>query len=75
MAKSHDYVPVEENSILGGAGSAVLEYLASEQILKTHFAFRFADIFIEHGIHEQMRLRLWLRLLHEFINPSQKNPQ
>ncbi len=55
MAKSHDlFVTVEENSILGGAGSAVSEYLASEQILKPILHLGLPDIFIEHGIHEQM---------------------
>jgi 1-deoxy-D-xylulose-5-phosphate synthase len=55
IAKTHDLlVTVEENTIQGGAGSAVSEYLSRANIVKPILHLGLPDTFIEHGIHEQM---------------------
>jgi 1-deoxy-D-xylulose-5-phosphate synthase len=62
MANTHDViVTVEENSLMGGAGAAVLESLQHYQnsspekakTLKT-LCLGLPDSFIEHGVHETM---------------------
>ncbi|MEK9826481.1 MAG: transketolase C-terminal domain-containing protein, partial [Methylotenera sp.] len=57
LAQTHDYiVTVEENVIMGGAGSAVLEallHIHSEKRVKT-LCLGLPDTFIEHGDHETM---------------------
>lgn len=57
LAETHDYiVTVEENAVMGGAGSAVLEALLSIQTSKSvkTLCLGLPDIFIEHGDHETM---------------------
>ena len=50
LAATHDYlVTVEENSIQGGAGSAVLEALAKHGIAKPVLLLGIADTVTEHG--------------------------
>jgi 1-deoxy-D-xylulose-5-phosphate synthase len=50
LAKEHDYlVTVEEGCIMGGAGSAVAEALASEGIVKPILHLGLPDQFIDHG--------------------------
>jgi 1-deoxy-D-xylulose-5-phosphate synthase len=50
LAGTHDYlVTLEENVIKGGAGSAVLEYLASAKINKPVLQIGLPDHFVEHG--------------------------
>ncbi|MFD1243927.1 1-deoxy-D-xylulose-5-phosphate synthase [Paralysiella testudinis] len=50
LAATHDYlVTVEENSIQGGAGSAVLEALAKHGITKPVLLLGIADTVTEHG--------------------------
>ena len=50
LAATHDYlVTVEENSIQGGAGSAVLEALARHGIAKPVLLLGIADTVTEHG--------------------------
>jgi 1-deoxy-D-xylulose-5-phosphate synthase len=59
LANTHSYiVTVEENCIMGGAGSAVLEALQNvhrsiQQPIKT-LCLGLPDQFIEHGVHETM---------------------
>ena len=55
IASTHDVIiTVEENTLLGGAGSAVLESLQALNFAgKTH-SVGLPDAFIEHGNHEQM---------------------
>ncbi len=62
MAETHDViVTVEENSLMGGAGAAVLESLQQTQNslrektahIKT-LCLGLPDTFIEHGVHETM---------------------
>lgn len=50
LAQNHDYlITVEENAVQGGAGSAVLEYLAQQRILKSVLTLGIADVITEHG--------------------------
>jgi len=59
LANTHAYiVTVEENCIMGGAGSAVMEALQAMQKNIAHpvktLCLGLPDQFIEHGIHETM---------------------
>jgi 1-deoxy-D-xylulose-5-phosphate synthase len=55
LANSHDLiVTVEENTLMGGAGSAVLESLQILGFSKSTLCLGLPDTFIEHGIHETM---------------------
>jgi 1-deoxy-D-xylulose-5-phosphate synthase len=47
------YVTVEENTVAGGAGSAVAEFLDAEGCNKPHLALGLPDRFIEHGSREE----------------------
>jgi 1-deoxy-D-xylulose-5-phosphate synthase len=50
VARSHDaLVTLEEGTVMGGAGSAVLEALQSLDIQKPVLTLGFADVFTEHG--------------------------
>ncbi|MEO7762611.1 MAG: transketolase C-terminal domain-containing protein, partial [Casimicrobiaceae bacterium] len=50
LARSHEYlVTVEENTILGGAGAAVAEVLASREIMVPLLMLGLPDRFIDHG--------------------------
>ncbi|MGV8843934.1 MAG: 1-deoxy-D-xylulose-5-phosphate synthase [Pseudomonas sp.] len=55
LAASHTLlVTVEENSIMGGAGSAVSEFLAHANILKSVLHLGLPDAYVEHGKPTQM---------------------
>ena len=55
LARAHDYLIVtEENAVQGGAGSAVLELLAKNIILKPVLLAGIADIVTEHGNPERL---------------------
>lgn len=50
LAQTHDYlICVEENSKIGGAGSAVLEILAKHNLLRPTLLMGIPDIITEHG--------------------------
>ncbi|KLT73925.1 1-deoxy-D-xylulose-5-phosphate synthase [Neisseria arctica] len=50
LAQNHDYlVTIEENTLPGGAGSAVLEVLAKHRILKPVLTLGVTDCVTEHG--------------------------
>ncbi|MEN1834344.1 1-deoxy-D-xylulose-5-phosphate synthase [Pseudomonas lijiangensis] len=54
-AASHDLlVTLEENAIMGGAGAAVSEFLARENILKSVLHLGLPDIYVEHAKPAQM---------------------
>lgn len=54
LADQHDLlVTVEENAIAGGAGSAVLEFLARTGQIKHFLQLGLPDRFLEHGAHAQ----------------------
>ncbi|PSJ18606.1 1-deoxy-D-xylulose-5-phosphate synthase [Nitrosomonas supralitoralis] len=55
LVASHDLlVTVEENTVMGGAGSAVIESLNSQRIQVRVLQLGLPDIFIEQGDHAQM---------------------
>jgi 1-deoxy-D-xylulose-5-phosphate synthase len=55
LAASHDLlVSIEENSVMGGAGSAVSEFLARENILKPLLHLGLPDYYVEHAKPTQM---------------------
>ncbi len=50
LAADHDYlVTVEEGAVMGGAGSAVMEALAADGIVKPVLMIGLPDQFIDHG--------------------------
>ncbi len=54
-AKTHELlVTIEENAIMGGAGSAVTECLSKHHQLSPALQLGLPDLFIEHGDHKQM---------------------
>ncbi|HCL75308.1 MAG TPA: 1-deoxy-D-xylulose-5-phosphate synthase, partial [Pseudomonas sp.] len=55
LADSHDLlVTIEENSIMGGAGSAVNEFLAREGLLQPILNLGLPDHYVEHAKPAQM---------------------
>lgn len=55
IARTHDYlVTVEENTVLGGAGAAVMECLQAHDVVKPIRCLGLPDRFIDHGKHETM---------------------
>ncbi|WP_455825762.1 1-deoxy-D-xylulose-5-phosphate synthase [Pseudomonas graminis] len=55
LAREHDWlVTVEEGCVMGGAGSACLEYLASQNLRPALLQLGLPDDFIEHGTPEQL---------------------
>ena len=55
IAASHELlVTVEENAIMGGAGAAVSEFLARENILKSVLHLGLPDVYVEHAKPAQM---------------------
>ena len=55
LAAEHELlVTIEENSIMGGAGSAVSEFLASENLLKPMLHLGLPDYYVEHAKPTQM---------------------
>ncbi len=55
LAEQHDLiVTVEENAVMGGAGSAVVEALQEANQSVATLCLGLPDTFIEHGVHETM---------------------
>jgi 1-deoxy-D-xylulose-5-phosphate synthase len=55
MANQHDLiVTVEENALMGGAGTAVMEALQALALQCPTLCLGLPDTFIEHGVHETM---------------------
>ncbi len=55
LAQSHDWiVTVEENAVMGGAGSAVLECLAAHGLARPVLQIGIPDRFIEHGEQSEL---------------------
>ncbi|OGT52443.1 MAG: 1-deoxy-D-xylulose-5-phosphate synthase [Gammaproteobacteria bacterium RIFCSPHIGHO2_12_FULL_42_13] len=55
LAKEHTLLAtIEENAVMGGAGSAVSEYLSQQNILIPTLHLGLPDTFIDHGDHKQM---------------------
>ncbi|WP_374705057.1 1-deoxy-D-xylulose-5-phosphate synthase [Andreprevotia sp. IGB-42] len=56
LAASHDLlVTVEENAIMGGAGSAVLEALAAAGIARPVLQLGLPDSYVEHGEQKELQ--------------------
>ena len=54
LAETHDLlVTLEENSIAGGAGSGVIEFLAAEGIVMPILQLGLPDKLIDHGTHAE----------------------
>ncbi|MDI9730759.1 1-deoxy-D-xylulose-5-phosphate synthase [Acinetobacter baumannii] len=51
---THLFVTVEEHAIMGGAGSAVNEFMAQEQIVKSIINLGLPDSFLHQATHNQM---------------------
>ncbi|MDA5021905.1 1-deoxy-D-xylulose-5-phosphate synthase [Acinetobacter baumannii] len=51
---THLFVTVEEHAIMGGAGSAVNEFMAQEQIVKPIINLGLPDSFLHQATHKQM---------------------
>ncbi|GAA4892320.1 1-deoxy-D-xylulose-5-phosphate synthase [Ferrimonas pelagia] len=61
MAESHDHlITLEENAIMGGAGSAVLESLAKQGLCKPVLQLGLPDRFVEQGTQQEMHTVLEL---------------
>jgi 1-deoxy-D-xylulose-5-phosphate synthase len=55
LAASHELlVTIEENAVMGGAGSAVSELLAAENIVKPLLHLGLPDYYVEHAKPAQM---------------------
>jgi len=55
VAASHELlVTIEENSIMGGAGSAVAEFLAAEGVLRPILHLGLPDYYVEHAKPSEM---------------------
>lgn len=55
LASTHDLiVTVEENALMGGAGTAVLEAMQTLNLSTPTLCLGLPDTFIEHGVHETM---------------------
>ncbi|WP_339516565.1 1-deoxy-D-xylulose-5-phosphate synthase [Pseudomonas sp. RL_15y_Pfl2_60] len=55
LAADHELlVTIEENSIMGGAGSAVSEFMAQENLLKPVLHLGLPDLYVEHAKPSQM---------------------
>ena len=55
LAQEHDLlVTIEENAVMGGAGSAVAEYLNGQGIVKPILQLGLPDSYIDHGTHADM---------------------
>ena len=55
LGNSHDLiVTIEENAIMGGAGTAVMEAMQALNIATPTLCLGLPDTFIEHGVHETM---------------------
>ncbi|TKB46872.1 1-deoxy-D-xylulose-5-phosphate synthase [Ferrimonas sediminicola] len=74
MAASHDrLVTLEENAVMGGAGSAVLEALNRHRVAKPVLQLGLPDRFIEQGEQEVMHAELGLdgpgivRQIHDYF--------
>ena len=51
---THLFVTVEEHAIMGGAGSAVHEFMAQEQMVKPIINLGLPDLFLHQATHNQM---------------------
>jgi len=73
-------VTVEENTVIGGFGSAVLEYYASKAVRPYVYVHGIKDAFIEHGAPNQLLQELGLdregiaKVTRELVQAGSKTP-
>lgn len=61
LSQTHShFVTIEDNALMGGAGSAVNEYCIAEQLPVKLLNIGLPDIFIKHGTQEQIYAELGL---------------
>lgn len=61
LAQDHDVlVTLEENAIMGGAGTGVLEWLARNQLMRPTLQLGLPDEFIKHGAADEILAELRL---------------
>jgi 1-deoxy-D-xylulose-5-phosphate synthase len=61
LANTHDIlVTLEENAIMGGAGSGVVEYLMKQKLMKPVLNLGLPDKFIAQGTQEELHAELGL---------------
>ncbi len=61
IVANHDVlISVEDNAIMGGAGSAVIEYLMQQKTLKPVLTIGLPDQFIKHGTQDEIYQELGL---------------
>ncbi|KKL00697.1 1-deoxy-D-xylulose-5-phosphate synthase [Rheinheimera mesophila] len=61
LATTHShFITIEDNALMGGAGSAVNEYCIAEQLPVKLLNIGLPDIFIKHGTQEQIYAELGL---------------
>lgn len=61
LATTHShFITIEDNALMGGAGSAVNEYCIAEQLPVRLLNIGLPDIFIKHGTQEQIYAELGL---------------
>ncbi len=81
LAKTHKYfVTVEDNTILGGAGSAVNEFFMQENISVKVKNLGLPDQFLSHGLREEILAEIGLdedgilKSITKFINYTTRRP-
>jgi 1-deoxy-D-xylulose-5-phosphate synthase len=61
LAQTHDtFITIEENAVLGGAGSAVIEFFMKNKVIKPVLNIGLPDKFIAQGTQEEMHAELGL---------------
>ena len=61
LARSHDaLVTIEDGCIMGGAGSAVLEFLQAQGVVMPVLNLGYPDLFIEHGDPAKLNAQMGL---------------
>ncbi|MFM8737662.1 MAG: transketolase C-terminal domain-containing protein, partial [Betaproteobacteria bacterium] len=77
LARSHDaLVTIEDGCLMGGAGSAVLEFLQAQGVVMPVLNLGYPDVFIEHGDPAKLNAQMGLdaagieRAIRERFAPS-----
>ncbi|MFM8928940.1 MAG: 1-deoxy-D-xylulose-5-phosphate synthase [Betaproteobacteria bacterium] len=79
LARSHDaLVTIEDGCLMGGAGSAVLEFLQAQGVVMPVLNLGYPDVFIEHGDPAKLNAQMGLdaagieRAIRERFAPSER---
>ena len=60
LKKAEVFISIEDGSIMGGAGSAVQEFVSNENLKVRSILFGIPDRFIEHASREEMLIEAGL---------------